>query len=616
MILAASIDIPILTDLLVIFLISIVLILILSRLKLPSVVGFLLTGVICGNNGLDFHLLFTPFPADIQAFLMDNFPKHISPPEESVESLAEIGVMMLLFTIGLEFSVANLMRIKRAVFLGGSLQVILTAVLFGTIAYFTTYDFLPIAVFFGMIFALSSTAIVLKLLSERGEINKPHGQVILAILIFQDIAVVPMMLLIPILSSGDPSALPWELMLMTIKVVGIIGLMIVLGRYVMPVLLYQIAKAQSDDLFVISILVLCFAIAYVTGLVGLSFALGAFLAGLVVSETRYGHHAIGTIISFKELFTSVFFISVGLMMDLDFVLENFATILFFAFLIMFFKAFIGGIVVLVLGGKLRTLIAVAFGISQIGEFSFILAKIGEDYGLMPIELYQYFLSIAVMTMIITPVLMNLSDKVSYLLLHSPLIPKAIRYRLSGIPMVHSSHNLSGHQLSDHLIIIGLNITGRTVAHGARELNIPYVVIEKNPEVVDEQVKQGTPIIYGDATNEEVLKHAKIEKAAVIVMSLQDANSAIPIIEQIHQMQPKAHIIVRTPSIKDMVKLKRHGANAVVADEIESNMGVLIQVLEELDVSVNEAYRFSSYIQRLAGIDDESDNELKYEASSH
>lgn len=615
MVFAAAISIPLITDLLLIFTISILLILICHRLNLPSVVGFLLTGVICGSNGINLHKLAAPLPESARTFVETYFPAYIAPPEEDVEALAEIGVVMLLFTIGLEFSVANLMRIKRAVFLGGTIQVVLTTVLFGAMAYFISYDYLPIAIFLGMLFALSSTAIVLKLLSEKGEINKPHGQVILAVLIFQDIAVVPMMLLVPILSSGDPSTLPWELSLMVLKVVGILAVMIVLGRYVVPFLLYQIAKAQSDDLFIIGILVLCFTIAYVTGLVGLSFALGAFLAGLVVSETRYGHHAIGSIISFKELFTSIFFISVGLLMDVEFVIANFGTILFFAFLVMFFKALIGGIVVLILGGKLRTLIAVALGISQIGEFSFILSKIGEQYGLMPIELYQYFLSIAVMTMIITPILMNSADRITLFLLHSSLIPKKIRYRLSGIPMGHTTHNLNKNRLRDHLVIVGLNITGRTLAHGARQLDIPYVVIEKDPEVVDEQIKQGTPMIYGDATNEEVLKHANISDCSVVVLSADNAASVIPVIELIHELSPQAHVIVRAPSIKDMLKLKRSGASAVIADEIESNMSVLIQVLEELEMSVQEAYKFSSYIHHLAGISDESDNELRYEAVS-
>lgn len=612
MVLAAAISIPLITDLLLIFSISILLILICSRLNLPSVVGFLLTGVICGSNGIDLHALVAPFPGGVQDFVQTYFPQYIAPPEEDVEALAEIGVVMLLFTIGLEFSVANLMRIKRAVFLGGTIQVVLTTALFGTVAYFVSYDYLPIAIFLGMLFALSSTAIVLKLLSEKGEINKPHGQVILAVLIFQDIAVVPMMLLVPILASGDPSTLPLELAIMTGKVIGILLFMVLLGRYVVPFLLYQIAKAQSDDLFIIGILVLCFAIAYVTGLVGLSFALGAFLAGLVVSETRYGHHAIGSIISFKELFTSIFFISVGLLMDVEFVLHNFGTILFFAFLVMIFKAIIGSIVVMVLGGKLRTLVAVSVGISQIGEFSFILSKIGEQYGLMPIELYQYFLSIAVMTMIITPILMNSADRITFFLLHSSLIPKKIRYRLSGIPMGHTAHNINKKRLRDHLIIVGLNITGRTLVHGAEKLGIPYVVIEKDPEIMDQQIKLGTPMIYGDAGNEEVLKHANLNDCSVVVMSSQDAASAEPVIEVIKTLNPQAHIVVRAPSIKDAIKLRRSGAHAVVSDEIESNMSILVQVLEELDISVQEAYQFASYIQKLAGIVDEDDEELKYE----
>ncbi len=428
-----NVDIPLVTDLLIIFCISIILILICSKLKLPSIIGFLLTGVICGTNGVNLHEMAMNLPDFMANFILAYFPAYVAPPEKDVEMLAEIGVVLLLFTIGLEFSIASLMRIKKAVFLGGSLQVFLTVGAFACLVYFASYDYWPIAILMGMLCALSSTAIVLKILSEKGEIGQPHGQVVLAILIFQDIAIVPMMLLVPILASGDFSTLGTELLIMGAKATGVLAIMVLLGKYIVPPILFYIAKAKSNDLFIISIMVICFAIAYITSLSGLSLALGAFMAGLVISETQYGHHAIGSIISFKELFTSIFFISVGLLMDLSFMIAHFGEIIFFTSIVIVLKVVVSAIVVIILKGKLRTIVAVSLGIAQVGEFSFVLSKIAEKYGLMPIELYQYFMSVAVLTMIITPILMNSAELLTHFLLHSKWIPEKLRKKSGRHP---------------------------------------------------------------------------------------------------------------------------------------------------------------------------------------
>ncbi|MGB0524152.1 MAG: cation:proton antiporter [Flammeovirgaceae bacterium] len=603
MIFLSTVNIPLVTDLLLIFSLAIILILICNKLKLPSIIGFLLTGVICGSNGIDFHSFAQYLPDDLSTIFLSYFPQHIAPPEENVEILAEIGVVLLLFTIGLEFSIASLLRIKKAVFLGGSLQVVLTTGVFALCIYFSSYDSWPIAIFMGMLFALSSTAIVLKILAEKGEINQPYGQVVLAILIFQDIALVPLMLLVPILASGDFSTLGTELLIMAMKALGTLAVMVALGKYVIPSVLYRIAKAKSNDLFIISIMVICFAIAYITSLAGLSLALGAFMAGLVISETQYGHHAIDSIISFKELFTSIFFISVGLLMDLNFVIANFWEILFYTALVIILKVIIIAIVVIILKGRLKTVIAVSLGICQVGEFSFVLSKMGEKYGLMPIELYQYFLCVAVMTMIITPILMNSSNVISTFLLHSKLIPNNIKARLAGVPINHVSYNVEPTKFKNHLIIIGYNLTSETITHGASEMGIPFVVVEEDVQVVREQSKNKLPIVFGVASSNELLKYININECSGVIITESDLERAISVIDTIKKMNPDTYILARTHTVKEAYKLKELGATEVLSDEIEMNVSMLVQIIDQLDLPVHEAYKFASYIKNLQGITD-------------
>ncbi len=602
------IDAPILSSLLIIFGLSVFFILVLRRLKLPSVIGFLLAGAMCGTNGINLHDYITYLPDTLANPLLQFLPMHIAPPEEEVEILAEIGVILLLFTIGLEFSISNLIRLKKAVLLGGSLQVIVTIVLFMLITYFSSYDYWPIAIFMGFLFALSSTAIVLKLLQENGDINKPYGQIILAILIFQDVAVVPMMLVLPMLASGDMAALPFEVGFLLVKLIILIAFVYMLAKYVMPYLLFQIVKAQSKDLFVVSVVAICFVIAFLTDLVGLSLALGAFLAGLIISESRFSHQVVGAVIYFKELFTSIFFVSIGLMLDLIFLRLNWHIIIGFTLLVIFLKALVGIGVALLLNRNPLTVIGVAIGIAQIGEFSFILSKMGEDVGIMPIEIYQYFLAIAIFTMIFSPILIHYLDAILKSLSTSRFLPVAWQKRLRGLPGKSSVYNIEVDSLRDHIVIVGGNLTTHTLAFGARSMNIPYVIIEQDPELVERESKRGEPIIYGDATNEEVLRHAHIQTCNLVVIASTHISDVDVCLSAIKQVNPNAFVITRSHSSLEAEYLQKHGADVAVSDEVQSNMEILISVLDHLHLPTQQAYQFAEYIRQ------ESLQEAEEEAS--
>lgn len=559
---------PLLSDLIVILGISVVVILILQYLKLPTIVGFLLSGILCGPHA--FHLISVNHEVDI---------------------LAEIGVVLLLFTIGLEFSLASLKKLKKAIFIGGSIQTGLSILFFTGFAYLFGYDYLPLALLISFLCSLSSTAIVLKIYQSKGQIKTEHGQVILAILIFQDIAVVPMMLAIPML-VGETENVFMDIGILIGKILSLGIFLVILSKYILPFILYQIAKAKSKDLFVISIMVICFAIAGLTSYIGLSMSLGAFLAGLVLAESEYSVEATGNILPFKEIFTSIFFISIGMLMDVSFVSQNIGQIIFLSAIVMFIKIITTSIACWSLGLSARTTLLISLGLSQIGEFSFVLAKSGEEMNLMPIEIYQYFLAIAVITMMITPLIINFQEKIVYGLIVKFPMPRKIRRKLLKKPKDVGYHNIT-QEIKDHLIIIGYNLVAKSIILIAKKHQIPYIVIDLNPEKVKELSNRGEPVIYGDAESDEVLHHAHLSNANVVVIALKETDIAQKLVHHIRKLSWQTYIIARTPFYKNQKEIIDAGANFVVADELEGGFQVLSSALAYYDVPAEEVEDFRS-----------------------
>ncbi len=559
---------PLLSDLIVILGLSVVVILILQYLKLPTIVGFLLSGILCGPHA--FHLVAI---------------------DHEVEILAEIGVVLLLFTIGLEFSLASLQKLKKAILIGGGIQTGLSILFFTGFAYLFGYDYLPLALLISFLCTLSSTAIVLKIYQTKGQIKTQHGQVILAILIFQDIAVVPMMLAIPML-VGETENMFIDVAILVGKIIGLGAFLFFLSKYILPFILYRIAKAKSKDLFVISIMVICFAIAGLTSYIGLSMSLGAFLAGLVLAESEYSVEATGNILPFKEIFTSIFFISIGMLMDVSFVWQNIGQIMFLSTMVMFIKIVATNLACWTLGFSARTTLLISLAVSQIGEFSFVLAKSGEEMNLMPIEIYQYFLAIAVITMMITPLIINFQEKIVYGLIVKFPMPKKMRRKLLRKPKNVSYHNIS-REMNDHLIIVGYNLIAKNMILMAKKYQIPYLVIDLDPDKVKELSLQGEPVIYGDAQNDEVLHHAYLSNANVVVIALKDTEIAQKLVHHIRKQSWQTYIIVRTPFYKNQKELIDAGANFVVADELEGGFQVLSSALAYYDVPAEEVENFRS-----------------------
>ncbi|MDT8308095.1 MAG: cation:proton antiporter [Bacteroidales bacterium] len=549
---------PLLQDILIILGISVVVILILQRFQLPSILGFLISGIIIGPNG--FSLIGAG---------------------NEIETMAEIGVIFLLFVIGMELSLKELSSIRNTILIGGFLQVGLSIAV-ATGASKLLGFFWNEAVFFGFLFSLSSTAIVLKILQDRNEISAPHGRNALGILIFQDIIVIPMILLTPIL-SGSSTDIGTELLGLLIKSSVLIAFTLISARFLVPKLMFFIAKTKSRDLFLLATLAICFAVTYLTSEAGLSLALGAFLAGIIISESEYSHQATGVILPFKELFTSFFFISIGMLLNLHFFVENAVVILILVVVVFVSKSVIASVATVFLKYPPRVVVLTGLSLFQIGEFSFILSRVGVEYGLLSPEMNQYFLSVSILTMLLTPFVIMFSENIANMVIPFRVLERRGAKRTAK--GTETGEELSA--LKNHLIIIGYGLNGRNVAHAAKYINIPYVIIELNAETVKEEKEKGEHILYGDATLPHILETVSLSKARVAVVAISDPKATKQIVANIRRICQSVFIIVRTRYKSEIDDLTAMGANEVIPEEFETSVAIFSRVLRNFLVPTNQ-----------------------------
>lgn len=535
----------ILLNILIIFSVSIAVIYLCNRLKIPTIIGLLITGILVGPYGLQ-----------------------IIKSAADVELLAEIGIITLLFTIGLELSFDEIASLKRAIVVG-VLQVSITIVIVtGIMLIWTSFSK---AVFLGFIVSLSSTAVVLKVIQELALSESPHGRISLVILIVQDIAIVPLILFIPLLAGVSKSSIPVEMFKLIIKGALIVIVVIVLARYVVPKLLFEIAKTRSRELFIITIVTICLAVTSATYSMGMSVELGAFLAGIIIAASEYSGQTFSSMMPFRDLFTSFFFISIGMLLNPMAVVNDIVTIANFSFCILIIKIIIITAIVLVLGYPLRIAFLTGFALPQIGEFSFILAQIGLSYALLSQQEYQLFLSVTIIAMGITPYLIKYSPTLVDMLLRLPF-PATLQMGFS----YKADENV--HEMKDHIIIVGYGINGRNVATAAKSIKIPYIIIEMNPETVKKEKKEGENIIYGDASQEDLLHHVNISSARILVIAIADRSAIKRTIVLARRINPHIHIIVRARFVGDMKELLELGANEVIPEEYETSIEIFARVL--------------------------------------
>jgi CPA2 family monovalent cation:H+ antiporter-2 len=553
---------PLLNDILIIFALSVVALLLCSRFHVPSIVGFILAGVLAGPHGLGL----------------------VSSIHE-VDTLAEIGVMLLLFTIGVEFSLRRLLEIKRLILWGGGAQMVLTILVCYAAARWLGRSPRE-AVFWGFLFSMSSTAIVLKLLQEKAEIDSPHGRAVLAILIFQDLMVVPMILLIPFL-AGQPGGHHESLLLLAARGAAIFVFVIASAKWIVPYLLYQTARTRSREIFLLAIILVCLSAAWLTYHAGLSLALGAFLAGLIISESEYNHQTLGNIIPFRDVFTSFFFISIGMLFDLGLIFSRPILMAAAVVGIIAGKAALTGAAALILRLPLKSAALIGLALAQVGEFSFICSRLGLEKGLIDAGSYQWFLSLAVLSMGLTPVLISFSEPLSELALRLPLPARLKNGAGPPGPLLPAP-------MKQHLVIIGYGLNGKNLARAARSAGIPYVIIEMNPETVKAQQARGEPIYYGDAAQEAVLASVNFRDAKIAAIAINDPAATRGIVAACLGLNPRIHLIVRTRYVQEIEPLKKLGAHEVIPEEFETSIEIFARVLAQYLVPRNE-------IEKLVGL---------------
>ncbi|MCW8803441.1 MAG: cation:proton antiporter, partial [Ignavibacteriaceae bacterium] len=536
----------IIKDIVLILLISIPIIAIFNRMHLPSIVGFLIAGIILGPSAL----------------------KIISNPDQ-IEIMAEIGVILLMFSIGLELSLKELVKIKKILLLGGGLQVTAT-ILISSIIIFVVGLPAKQAIFFGILVSLSSTVIVLKLLSDRDELDTPNGKISLGILIFQDLAIVPLFLIVNLLGTSDKVTFG-EVSLQMLMAFGSVAAIIFIAKYLSPHVLYRLAKLRMKEIFTVGVILLILGTAYLTHSLGLSFAIGAFIAGLILSESEYSHQIVADTLPLKDAFNSLFFVSVGLLLNLSFVFESPLIVFTYSLGVVLIKGLIIFVVVLLLKYPVRIAILVGLGLAQVGEFSFIVGEQGFNLNLISPELFNIFISSTIITMILTPFLFKLAPRLAG--------------KSSALSSGKSKEKII-EDIQDHVIIAGFGLNGRNLAHVLKETGIRYVIIEMNPETVKKEKAKGENIVYGDIGNYEVLKSARINKAKILVIAISDRSTSKRALKLAKELNPNIHVIVRTRFMTETDELVKMGAAMVIPEEFETSIQIFRKVLEQYHIPLN------------------------------
>jgi len=540
-----------LRELVILLAVAVVIIYISHKIKLPPVVGFLLTGILIGPGGF--------------SLVKDT---------RTIDGLAEIGVVMLLFNIGLEFTLDRMKRIQKIFWIGGGLQVMLTtsaAVLVLVLLRIPMKD----AVFYGFLVSLSSTAVVLKILSDRGEIDAPQGRISFGILIFQDLAIVPMIALVPVLANVR-AASPLSILSRFLLSTGAIAAVFAVARFLMPKVLHLVVGTRIREIFLLASLFACLGMALLTSSLGLSLALGAFLAGVIISESDYSSQVVSDILPFKDVFNSLFFISIGMLLHIGDLWNSKGIVAGLVLSIFLLKAAVVFLAVRILGYDSRLSLLTGLALAQVGEFSFVLAGVGRSNGLLPENIFQVFLASSILTILATPFFIQIS-------------PRLVSRKEKPDGLDGKNREKGGEaerELQDHVIIAGYGLNGRNLAHVLKEAGVGYVILELNPETVREAAKRGDPHIFGDASSRTILKKAGIQRARTIVFAISDPATTRRGVRAAREMRGDVFIVVRTRYASEIDELYRLGADDVIPEEFETSVEIFTRVLQRFHIPRN------------------------------
>ena len=534
-------------DLAVLLLVSLPINLFFHKIKLPSVMGYLVAGVLIGPYGLK---------------LISDVP--------SVKELAEIGVILLLFVIGLEFSLGRLLKNLASVLGVGGLQLSLTTAFVWFVSSKIGYQQNQ-SIALGLIVALSSTAIVMKMITDRAEIDTLHGKLCIGTLLFQDLCVVPIMLLMPLLAqSGATSAA--DFVFTMVKSLTAVVAIFFLSRLIVPKALVWVARVGNKEHLTLSVLFIILATGWASQKMGLTLAMGALIAGMIISESEYNHQIILDILPLRDYFSSIFFISVGMLLQMQVFVDSVWVCLALSALVILVKAGLAGLACLLVKVPLRIAFVVGLRLAQVGEFSLILAAMTLDQGLFDSHQYQLLLIVSILSMLFAPLLIQAST--------------AISIRIFSKWKSEETGPSQKETLKGHVVIVGYSLGGRTLAQVLLETQIPFLVLDLDGEQVKRALTEGITTHYGDCAQEETLTRAGLKEARMIVFSIPDYAVTEKAVRLARKINPEVKIMVRTRLTAQVEELKTAGADEVIPEEFETSIEIFSRVLRDYRIPNN------------------------------
>jgi CPA2 family monovalent cation:H+ antiporter-2 len=525
-------------------------------LRLPVVLGYLLSGVVIGPYGLK-------WVEDVQ----------------EVETLATIGVVLLMFTLGIEFSLRTLRQVGRVATIGGVAQIVSTIGLGFLVGWLLGWPMRE-AILFGLFISLSSTIVVLKALMERGELGSTHGRIMIGILLVQDLSVVPMMVILPSLEETG-TALLASLGWAALKALGFLGGIFVLGFWVLPWVMRRVAGVRSRELFLLAIVCLCLGAAFGAYKAGLSIALGAFVAGLIVSESDYAHQAMADIRPLRDVFAVLFFVSLGMLIDPEFIIENPVDVAVVVAAIVLGKFVIMSVVARAFGYSDKTVLFVGSGLFQIGEFSFILAALALELDLITNDLYSLTLTAALITILLTPFAMSLASVFYHRVAQTERGSRLLAPRADPGPWERSK------PLTNHVVVCGYGRVSRNLCSVLERRKFSYLAIDIDPRVIDSLRERGIPCIYGDASNREILAQAELGRCRVLVVTFPDPISTKLVVENARRINPRLDIVARIHTEEEIEELRGLGVAELVRPELEAGLEIIRHTLHRFGLSGQE-----------------------------
>jgi len=508
------------------------------RMHFPPILGYIIVGIIVGPSGF----------AWIEK-------------EENIELLAEFGIVFLLFAIGLEFSISQMLSMKKQVFGLGTIQVFTTGIIVYLIGHLAGLDPNTNIVIAGA-FALSSTAIVIKQLTEQSELHSRHGRSTIGILIFQDIMAIPLLILIPTLamSEGD-NQLTWALTMAFVKGVLVVVIMHMIGKYLLRPLFHEVATAKSQELFTLTVLTVALGAAAFTEEMGLSMTLGAFLAGMMLSETEYRHQIESDIRPFQDILLGLFFVTVGMLISLDILFTHFWTILGITVAIIVLKGAILYGISMMFGKGGGVSLRIALSLSQVGEFGLVLMTLAFTYNLLPLETGNILLTAAVLSMSIAPFLVKFNGKIAKYVHKGSY--SANHHEIENTIAQDNVH------IKDHVILCGFGRVGQTVSRFLHNSNKRFIALDMDIKRVHEARAAGESVYYGDAAKETILNAASLQKAQIVMITFSDIHASMKILKTIRHLNKDIPVLVRTMDDSHLNELLEAGANEVIPDTFES-----------------------------------------------